>query len=233
MSDLHQAQQTMKSGQNLALASIASFLTFIGGLSYILYGNSDVLFSVLLSCAGSSCSSILLSRLFTNQWSLYRTRGAFMVGLAVISSAADKVDPWAALIMGFIAGFIYIGGRNVLIKVKIDDPTDAISVHALGGFCGMVLAPVFAQDGLLLAQSHQAVHYICWNLVGAACQTIWPFTLCMLIFGPLACCDKLANREDFHEKFKMRESVKKQGNFFSVTLICFICLCLDLTGLNK
>ena len=56
-------------------------------------------------------SALLLSRFLTQQWSIYRARGAILVGLVVISSAADNFDIWAAFLLGFLAGMVYIGAR--------------------------------------------------------------------------------------------------------------------------
>ena len=36
-----------------------------------------------------------------------------MVGLVAVSSVANKIDLWAALLLGFLAGFLYIGVRNL------------------------------------------------------------------------------------------------------------------------
>ena len=75
-----------------------------------------------------------------------------MVGLVVVSSVANKIDLWAALLLGFLAGFLYIGIRNLVMKLKLDDPTDAISVHAFGGLYGVVVSPILARNGIILQE---------------------------------------------------------------------------------
>ena len=75
-----------------------------------------------------------------------------MVGLVAVSSVADKIDLWAALLLGFLAGFLYIGIRNLVMKLKLDDPTDAISVHAFGGLYGVVVSPILARNGIILQE---------------------------------------------------------------------------------
>lgn len=50
-----------------------------------------------------------------------------------ITAGCGGVTQWAALIIGFLGGIIYILASKLLIKLKIDDPLDASPVH---GFCG-------------------------------------------------------------------------------------------------
>ena len=94
--------------------------------------------------------TFIYSRFLTHNWSLHRTRGSVMVGLVTISSVANKVDLWAALLLGFLAGFLYIAIRNLLMKLKLDDPSDSISIHAFGGLLGVVVSPILARDGIIL-----------------------------------------------------------------------------------
>ena len=58
VSDLHKTQQILKSGHHVALGGLASFLTFIGGFSYIIFKNNEIVFIPLLSTCGSACSGI-------------------------------------------------------------------------------------------------------------------------------------------------------------------------------
>ena len=43
--------------------------------------------------------------------------------------------PWAAVIVAFFAGLLYVSISIVLVKLKIDDPLDAVAVHAGSGNC--------------------------------------------------------------------------------------------------
>ena len=38
---------------------------------------------------------------------------------------------------------------KVLNKLKIDDPLDAFAVHYGGGFCGVLLTPIFMIGGII------------------------------------------------------------------------------------
>jgi len=65
-------------------------------------------------------------------------------GLVAITSGCSVVTPWAAVIIGIISGWVYIGVSRLCIKLKIDDAVDAIPVHLGSGTWGMLAAGLFA-----------------------------------------------------------------------------------------
>jgi len=54
-------------------------------------------------------------------------------GLVGITAGCSVVEPWAALLIGIVSGWVYVGASKLLVKLKIDDAVDAVPVH---GFCG-------------------------------------------------------------------------------------------------
>ena len=62
--DLHQTHKLLQSGHNIGLAGLSSVLTLIGGLTFLMYkedeGHCNVIFAILLSICGSSCSTLLM-----------------------------------------------------------------------------------------------------------------------------------------------------------------------------
>lgn len=53
-------------------------------------------------------------------------------------ACSNQIYPWAAFLLGTVAGINLNFYDRVLIKLKIDDPLGAVSVH-LGGGCVMFL----------------------------------------------------------------------------------------------
>ena len=41
--------------------------------------------------------------------------------------------PWSALFVGFIGGWAFMGVHLVMLKMRLDDPLDAVAVHGGGG----------------------------------------------------------------------------------------------------
>eukprot|EP00986_Skeletonema_menzelii_P004642 scaffold1607_cov151-Skeletonema_menzelii.AAC.4 len=70
-------------------------------------------------------------------------------GLVGITAGCSVVEPWAALVIGIIAGWLYIVWSYLLEKLKIDDAVDAIPVHFGNGMWGCIATGLFASPGLV------------------------------------------------------------------------------------
>jgi Amt family ammonium transporter len=109
-----------------------------------------------LSAAGGC-----ISALFLNLWLLDRMTGetifdvkfamnGTLTGLAAITGPCGLVEPWAAAVIGLVAGVVYVGGTKALIKLRLDDAVDAIPVHLGGGFWGIISIGLFGSPRRLL-----------------------------------------------------------------------------------
>lgn len=87
------------------------------------------------------------------------------------------LQPWAAIIMGLIAGPVYVGASYFVESIlKVDDPLDAVAVHGFGGLFGVLLAATFAD------QDHLAVAY-----GDMAARTPGSYGALTLLFSSLLC----------------------------------------------
>merc|ERR1719223_2482524 len=68
-------------------------------------------------------------------------------GLVGITAGCSVCEPWAAFVIGVIAGWVYIGFSNLLVWLKIDDAVDAIPVHFGNGIWGCIAVGFFAEPG--------------------------------------------------------------------------------------
>ena len=71
-----------------------------------------------------------------------------VAGLVAITPAAGYVAPWAAILIGFVAGGVCYGGVLLKNRFGYDDSLDAFGVHGIGGLAGALLTGVFAQKAL-------------------------------------------------------------------------------------
>jgi Amt family ammonium transporter len=70
-----------------------------------------------------------------------------LAGLVAITAPSGFVAPWAALLIGAIAGVLVIESiRFFELRARVDDPVGAISVHGINGLWGLVALGLFA-DG--------------------------------------------------------------------------------------
>jgi hypothetical protein len=69
-------------------------------------------------------------------------------GLVAITSGCTVVEPWAAVVIGLIAGWNYLWSSNFLEHLKIDDAVNAIPVHMVNGIWGLVATGLLASPRL-------------------------------------------------------------------------------------
>jgi len=128
-----------------------------------------------------------ITALFTNLYLVERATGepffsilhamnGSLSGLVAITSGCGVVEPWAAIVIGTLAGWVYLIGSSLLIKLRIDDAVDAIPVHMFNGIWGVFSTGLFASPRLMeLAYgsgmaSYPGLFYRSGNLLG--CQVI-------------------------------------------------------------
>jgi Amt family ammonium transporter len=82
-----------------------------------------------------------------------RTLDVGMIGngaiaaLVAITAPSGYVQPWAAIIIGAVAGVIVVYGV-ILIDKKLDDPVGALSAHGLAGVWGTLSCGLFTDPSL-------------------------------------------------------------------------------------
>ena len=70
-----------------------------------------------------------------------------LAGLVAITAPCAVVPPWAAVIIGFLAGITLMWGEKFVERtLKVDDAVGAVTVHGICGFLGVLMVGVFA-DG--------------------------------------------------------------------------------------
>ncbi|GBG26285.1 Ammonium transporter 1 member 1 [Hondaea fermentalgiana] len=150
---------------NITIQALGVFILWFGwygfncGSTLVFDGPnaSKVAVTTTLSPATAVLTAIVLSRFITGHFDIGIVLNAALGGLVAITAGCSVVDDWAAVVIGFIAAFVYVGGSKLVLLMKIDDPVDAIAVH---GFCGMwgVLAvgcfanPIFIQSAYSSAE---------------------------------------------------------------------------------
>jgi ammonium transporter, Amt family len=68
-----------------------------------------------------------------------------VAGLGTITPAAGFVEPWAAMVIGLVAGAVCYWAAVVLkTRLGYDDSLDVFGVHGMGGILGSILTGVFA-----------------------------------------------------------------------------------------
>jgi Amt family ammonium transporter len=64
-----------------------------------------------------------------------------------VCAGCDGYYPWAASLVSAVSGTLYVVVSKLVISIKVDDPLDAVAVHAGSGLWGILAAPIFMDTG--------------------------------------------------------------------------------------
>lgn len=118
-------------------------------------------------------------------------------GLVSITAGCSVLQPWAAIVTGFVAGPVYILVSKGLIKLKIDDAVDAIPVHLANGIWGCIAVGLFADPTLVQAaygMKEGGLFYgygglLACELIGIVWISAWVFVTMYTLFRILSFFD--------------------------------------------
>jgi len=139
------------------LAILGSLLLLVGWLGLIfsnpLYMSNEglsralIAVNVVLAASGSLLTAMLYAWFTTRRADVLMAARGLAAGLIAISAACPFVPPWAALIIGAVAGLLLpLGIYLVEHLLRLDDPSAAIATHGLSGLWGLLALAIFA-DG--------------------------------------------------------------------------------------
>ena len=110
--------------------------------------------NTLLSASGALAATFAVTRIRFGKPDASLCANGWLAGLVTSSACAALLTPGESLFAGLIAGMMTPLLVELLeLALSIDDPSGAITVHAVGGLWGLLAVGIFApQSGQLLAQ---------------------------------------------------------------------------------
>lgn len=111
------------------------------------------------AAAAATFAWILVEWIRHGKPSMLGAASGAVAGLVAITPGAGFVEPWAALIIGLIAGSVCYAAVSLKFKFRYDDSLDAFGVHGVGGILGALLTGVFATSSVNSAVTLQGLAY--------------------------------------------------------------------------
>jgi ammonium transporter, Amt family len=142
-------------GHNLGYAVIGTLVLLFGWMGFnpgSTFGSTDLRISIVaVNTLLSACAGAVAAMAWTNaKWGkpdISMTCNGMLAGLVAITAPCAFVAPWAAVLIGVVAGFLVCYSVRFLdSRARIDDPCGAISVHGTCGVWGLLAVGLFA-DG--------------------------------------------------------------------------------------
>ncbi|MHB8351538.1 MAG: ammonium transporter, partial [Thermoplasmata archaeon] len=179
--------------------SLAVLLLWVGWFGFnpgsVLQFNDatvTVVLTTFLAASAGLLSLLLLGRVVDRQNPpLLLGANGVLMGLIVITPLAGFVSPGSALLLGLLAGPVFIAGERLFGRFSwISDPIGLMPGHLTGGIFGVAMIAFFTQgafasaagfpslpNGLLFGGGASAVHQMGIELFGVAVVLVVVFAL--------------------------------------------------------
>lgn len=140
-------------GHSMPMAMLGTFILLFGWFGFnaaSTLNSNDGQFAIVAANTAIAAATGAVICMF---WVWMRTgkpdpammANGMLAGLVAITAPAAFVDPWAALVIGVVAGVIVVESVFFIERrLKIDDPVGAISVHGVCGLFGVLAVGIFA-----------------------------------------------------------------------------------------
>ncbi|KAF8394215.1 hypothetical protein HHK36_020422 [Tetracentron sinense] len=162
----HSGRSVALRGHSASLVVLGTFLLWFGWYGFnpgsfltILkpYGNGGTYYgqwsaigrtAVTTTLAGCTAALTTLfgKRLLAGHWNVTDVCNGLLGGFAAITSGCSVVEPWAAIICGFVAAIVLISCNKLAEKMKYDDPLEAAQLHGGCGSWGIIFTALFANE---------------------------------------------------------------------------------------
>ncbi|KAG5004024.1 hypothetical protein JHK86_028163 [Glycine max] len=161
----HAGRAVALRGHSASLVVLGTFLLWFGWYGFnpgsfnkilLTYGNSGNYYgqwsavgrtAVTTTLAGSTAALTTLfgKRVISGHWNVTDVCNGLLGGFAAITAGCSVVEPWAAIVCGFVASIVLIACNKLAEKVKFDDPLEAAQLHGGCGTWGVIFTALFAK----------------------------------------------------------------------------------------
>ncbi|HDZ20546.1 MAG TPA: ammonium transporter [Phycisphaerae bacterium] len=150
-------------GHSIPLACIGVFILWFGwfgfnpGSTLGVVGKESLIGLVAANTNLAAAAGAIMAMITV--WVLYgkpdlsMTMNGALAGLVAITAPCAFVQPWAAIVIGGVAGVVVVAGVALMDRIRVDDPVGAVAVHGICGLWGTLAvglfgAPAYGINGL-------------------------------------------------------------------------------------
>jgi Amt family ammonium transporter len=142
-------------GHNMPLFGLGIFILWLGWFGFnpgsTLNATDGRFTEVLMVTQIAACAGVLggifTAYFKTKKIDIGMAGNGAIAALVAITAPSGYVSPWAAVIIGGVAGVIVVLGVYAIEK-KLDDPVGALSAHGLAGIWGTLACGLFTNPDL-------------------------------------------------------------------------------------
>ncbi|MDR3292479.1 MAG: ammonium transporter [Clostridiales bacterium] len=138
-------------GHNLAIAALGVFILWFGwyGFNGAAATSIEQLARIFVNTTIAPAVACVATMAFTwiknKKPDVSMTLNGALAGLVAITAGCSDVDALGATVIGLIAGIVVVVAVEVIdLKLHIDDPVGAVSVHGVCGILGTLMVGLFS-----------------------------------------------------------------------------------------
>ncbi len=154
-------------GHNIGFAVVGVFILWFGWFGFNagseLLADAIVPFlamNTLMAASAGVIGASVLIWMKTGVADVAMAGNGALAGLVSITAPVGTVEPWAAVVIGFIGGLIVVLAVLFFDRIRIDDPVGAVSVHGVCGIWGTLSIGLFARyDDAFLGAENVGLFY--------------------------------------------------------------------------
>jgi ammonium transporter, Amt family len=147
-------------GHNLAFVTLGVLILWFGWFGFnpgsalgVASGDRVGFFAYVamttnLAAAAGALGGVVAAWLVIGKPDLSMMLNGVVAALVAVTAACGFVAPWAAIVIGGVAGAVAVGGVLLVERLRIDDPVGALAVHGMAGVWGTLATGLFAVPAL-------------------------------------------------------------------------------------
>jgi len=188
-------------GHSIPLAILGVLILWVGWMGFnpgsflgaVGYNFADVAINTNLAAAAGVVGATIGSLVMFKTLDVSQMGNGAIAGLVAITAPCAFVDPWAAVVIGFVVGILVPALVVLVDKLKVDDPIGCIPVHGVSGVLGTLAVGLFATrdrlDALNLSGSEAGIfyggggHQLWVQVYGVAATIAFTFTASFIVFA--------------------------------------------------
>ncbi|MHB1054336.1 MAG: ammonium transporter [Thermoleophilia bacterium] len=144
-------------GHSMPLAFIGILILWLGWFGFnpgstlgaMSLSFADVAVTTNLAAAAGVISAMITAWLVMGKPDIGMTGNGAIAALVAITAPCAFVEPWAAVLIGGVAGSVMVLMVMFIDRIRIDDPIGALSCHGISGIWGTLSAGLFASPRLV------------------------------------------------------------------------------------
>jgi Amt family ammonium transporter len=156
----HDGKANAIPGHNMAFVTLGVLILWFGWFGFnpgstlgVITGDRIGYFAYValttnVAAAAGALGAVTTAWLVLRKPDLSMMLNGVIAALVAITAASGFVAPWAALVIGAVAGSIAVLGVLLVERVRIDDPIGAVAVHGMAGVWGTLATGIFAVPAL-------------------------------------------------------------------------------------